>query len=529
MPRHERLDSVQKPDVPMNRTVAAALLVLVFAGALVFRLAGLDLRPMHHDEANQALKFGLLLENGEYGYDPADHHGPILYYLSLPLARILGRDTLAALDERSLRLLPVLFGAGLILLFWLFRTELGTGSVLAAAVLAGLSPAFVYYSRFYIQETLLVFFTAAFLGFLWKLKRTRSIGWASAAGICAGLMFATKETSVILFAAAGAAFAITGRAEKRDREAEKARRPLLVPILAGIAAAVLTAALLYSSFLTHPRGILDSVLAFGAYFAKSASPGFHTHPAGYYLGILTYSASGGLVWSESLILALACLGIIGVIKTRNAFGLYVSVYAVLTVGVLSAIPYKTPWNLLPFHLGFVLLAGYGTEFLFRSLKKAPLKFIAAILLLAGTVHLGAQGWAASFRFPADPRNPYVYAQTGTDYPKLVRRIEDIARISPDGRRMLIKVVCDPYEMWPLPWSLRRFERAGYWTDANRAGGAEGAAIVISSQDQAAGLESLLKDAYHSEYYGLRPEVPLTIFIRGDLWGRFIETKKEEAP
>ena len=324
----------------MNRTAARErfALVLVFAGALAIRLAGLDIRPMHHDEANQALKLGLLLENGEYRYDPADHHGPTLYYLSLPLARILGRNTLASLDERSLRLLPVLFGAGLILLFWLFRTGLGAGSVLAAAVLAGLSPAFVYYNRFYIQETLLVFFTAAFLGALWRFRRERTAGWAVAAGICAGLMFATKETSVVLFAAAGAAFAIAGRAEKRPREAGRARRPLLVPVLAGIAAAVLTAALLYSSFLTHPRGILDSVLAFGDYFAKSASPGFHAHPAGYYLGILTYSASGGLVWSESLILALACLGIIGVIKTRNAFGLFVAVYSLLTAAVLSAIP-----------------------------------------------------------------------------------------------------------------------------------------------------------------------------------------------
>ena len=148
------------------------------------------------------------------------------------------------------------------------------------------------------------------------------------------------------------------------------------------------------------------------------------------------------------------------------------------------------------------------------------------MLLAGAVHLGAQAWAASFRYPADPRNPYAYAQTGTDYPKLVRRIEDIARISPDGRRMLIKVVCDPYEMWPLPWSLRRFERVGYWTDGGPGGRTRTArAIVIASQDQAVRLEPLLKDAYHSEYYGLRPEVPLTVYIRGDLWDRFIETIK----
>jgi uncharacterized protein (TIGR03663 family) len=514
----------------MNRTAArgpfALVLVLAFAGALVFRVADLDIRPMHHDEANQALKFGLLLERGEYRYDPADHHGPTLYYLSLPVARLLGRDSLASLDERSLRLLPAVFGAALILVLGLFLTELGAGAVLAAGVLAAVSPAFVYYSRFYIQETILVFFAAAFLGALWKFRRKRSVGWAAAAGISAGLMFATKETSLILFAAAGAALAVAGRAGKAAaRERNKDPRPVFIPAAVGVAAAVLTSILFYSSFLTYPRGILDSILAFGDYFAKSGSAGFHAHPAGTYLAILTFSASGGLVWSESLILALAFLGIIGVIRTKNAFGLYISIYALLTAAVFSAIRYKTPWNLLPFHFGFIVLAGIGTAYLFRSLKNVPVKIIAAALLLAGTIQLGSQAWAASFRYPADPRNPYAYAQTGTDYPKLVRRIEDIARIDPEGRRMLIKVVCDPTEMWPLPWSLRRFERVGYWTDAERAGGADGAAVIIASPNQAARLEPLLKESYDSEYYGLRPDVPLTVYIRRDLWNRFINTKK----
>ena len=63
----------------MTRAVAGALIVIAVTAALALRAARLDVRPMHHDEANQAIKFGDLLERGEYRYDFRDHHGPTLY------------------------------------------------------------------------------------------------------------------------------------------------------------------------------------------------------------------------------------------------------------------------------------------------------------------------------------------------------------------------------------------------------------------------------------------------------------------
>ena len=47
----------------------------------VFRLS--PSRPMHADEAVHADKFGTLLEGGGYAYDPSEYHGPTLYYLTL--------------------------------------------------------------------------------------------------------------------------------------------------------------------------------------------------------------------------------------------------------------------------------------------------------------------------------------------------------------------------------------------------------------------------------------------------------------
>ena len=129
---------------------------------------------MHADEANQAVKFGDLLERGDYRFDPKDHHGPTLYYLTLPAARAAGATTLAGLDERTLRLVPALFGAALLVVLLLFSGGLSREAILAAAALAAVSPALTYYSRFYIQETLLVFFLAVLLGAGWRYARRRS-------------------------------------------------------------------------------------------------------------------------------------------------------------------------------------------------------------------------------------------------------------------------------------------------------------------------------------------------------------------
>src|SRR5581483_6674407 len=119
---------------------------------------------MHADEANQAVKTGELLEHGRYAFDPRDHHGPTLYYAALPIAWLRGERTLAALDEATLRLVPALFGTAAVLLIgFLVGRGAAPWLALAAAAFVAVSPPAVYYSRDFIQETLLVTFTLAAL------------------------------------------------------------------------------------------------------------------------------------------------------------------------------------------------------------------------------------------------------------------------------------------------------------------------------------------------------------------------------
>jgi len=507
----------------MSKTAFRGLFLLIVIGAILFRVAGLDRRPMHNDEANQAVKFGRLLEKGEYAYDKNDHHGPSLYYLTLPLAKARGQTTLAALDEITLRLVPAIFGVGMVFLFLLFFRDVGRAAILFAGALAAVSPALVYYSRFYIQEMIFVFFVIAWLGSLWRYSQNPSAGWAAAWGFFAGMLFATKETSVIIFVATAAALVLTRYVQRRSN-LENAPRPPFSPvnIALGILVAAATAALFFSSFFTHPKGVLDSILAFQDYFAKGSQPGVHAHPAWYYFGLLSYFKSGGLVWSEALVLALACLGVLAAFLRRNAFALFFSIFTLITAVLFSLVPYKTPWNVLPFYAGAIVLAGVGADSALRSARKTWFKALILALLGAGAIHLAWQSWQASFRYSADPRNPYVYAQTSPDFLRLVRRVQAIAEVSPERERTLIKVVAGPYETWPLPWYLRRFERVGYWTDERAAGGIEGAGLVIASLDQAERFGPRLESAYQSEFYGLRPDVVLKLYIRRDLWDKLMK-------
>ncbi len=284
----------------MTRASAAVLVAVALAAGLALRLARLDVRPMHHDEANQAVKFGALVERGEYRYDTYDHHGPTLYYLTLPAAWLRGQTTLASLDERTLRIVPAVFGVATILLLPLMSRGIGRTAVAAAAVLMACSPAMVFYSRMYIQESMFACFTLAFTIAVGRALTEPGFGWPAAAGVAAGLAVATKETSIIVLPASLAAAAIAWWSAGPDRPRTwLAERRGQTAILAAVVVAAAIAALFYSSFLANPSGALGPLRAAGTYLDRGVDPADHVQPWHYYVGLLAWSSSGGLTWTEA--------------------------------------------------------------------------------------------------------------------------------------------------------------------------------------------------------------------------------------
>src|SRR5437764_509219 len=170
----------------MNKGLTVGLLLATALG-LGLRCPRLAQRPMHNDEAVNAIKFGQLWEHGGFKYDPNEHHGPSIFYATLAVARLTSSPDFDHLTETKLRLITVVFGIGLILLLPLLFDGIGKNAAVWAGVFTAVSPAMVFYSRYYIHEMLLVFFTFLSLAAAWRYWRSRKIGWALLAGSAVGL------------------------------------------------------------------------------------------------------------------------------------------------------------------------------------------------------------------------------------------------------------------------------------------------------------------------------------------------------
>jgi len=461
----------------------AVLAILILAVAM--RSWRVDIRPMHGDEAVHAYKFGRLLENNYYKYDPLEFHGPTLNYFTLIPAWLRGEHTYISLTETTLRFVPVFFGALLVALTLMLVAGLGRVAVLVAAAVTAISPAFVFYSRYYIQETLLVCFTFGVIICGYRYARSQKVIWALLTGFFAGLCYATKETCVIAFGSMLAALLLI---HLRGRVSANSVWSMIKfsHLAAAAVIAIIVSGLFFSSFLTNAGGISDSFRAFTTYFNRAGASQQHIHPWYYYLQTLVYTKSAtGPPWTEAAVVIFAVIGLLFVLTKKwvQHFDIrlldFLALYTVFMLVIYSAMPYKTPWCLLSFYHGMILLAAIGVVAMMRLLKRLfAAHIIVGIFLLAVATDLGLQAFMASAVSFSDTDNPYVYVQPKEDVLRIAERIEQVSQACPAGRRMPVYVVCPDGDYWPLPWYLRSFENVGWWEDVNEI--TSPAPVVIAS-------------------------------------------------
>jgi len=549
--------------------LCGVLILAAAGGALAFRLPRLDQRPMHTDEAVQAAKFGDLFDNGRYEYDPVEYHGPTLYYLTLPVAWLAGPENYAQTTERMYRAVPLIFGVGVVVLLVLVMDGLGGPAVVCAAILTAVSHAMTFYSRYYIQEMLLVFFTFGAIACGWRYARRPGLAWAVGAGVFLGLMHATKETCVLAMGSLAVALAVVLVWRRRSaspdaHDAPQAARPAVrrQHLIALAAAGVVVSVVFFTSFFTHARGPIDSVLTYTYYADKAHSNVVHNHPWHYYLHMLVYwkDAPRGdcPVFSEALIVSLALVGVVVGLVGRGLgrgslwFVRFLAVYTVTMTLVYSAIPYKTPWSMLGVLHGMILLAGVGAAALLRlvpllwtgrgmgpfarTFGRTVARLAVGLLLAGGCYQLAMQTYMGCLRYYVDPRtknpyeNPYIYGHSLKDMIRLGKRVEKLAEFHPDGHEMVIQVIAPTY--WPVPWYLRRFKNVGYYNAPPELIAAPVVILGQPDEDDPASifyLEKVLDENYEQvEIYGLRvrPSVFLQVFAHKELWAKFLQTRKD---
>ncbi len=272
-------------------------------------------------------------------------------------------------------------------------------------------------------------------------------------------------------------------------------------------------------------------MTYANYLHKADTNRIHEKPWYYYLVLLTYThRTPWPVFSEGLILGLGLLGMVAAVSgirrgldARTRLLVFLTLYTILMTAAYSFIPYKTPWNAINFLQPWIVLAGAGAVWLVRIVRFRALQAIVSLALVAATIQLGIQAYRAVYVFPADVRNPYVYAHTSSALLKLVHRVDEIAAVSPDDGNLLIRVITNNGDYWPLPWYLRKYPNVGYWRSIPEEADA---AIILAPARLKTAIDPHLRNEYQLDTKSLRPGVLWVMEIRKDLWDKFMENRRE---
>jgi hypothetical protein len=184
------------------------------------------------------------------------------------------------------------------------------------------------------------------------------------------------------------------------------------------------------------------------------------------------------------------------------------------------------------------LAAVGAVAAIKLTTNLPSKILLGLLLLAAGVNYGWMACLASYRYAADPVNPYVYAHTSTDVYEMVQRIKEIAAVHPRGHDMTIHIVSSEHNYWPLPWYLRSFNNVGYYDKVTD--NITDAEVIIASPDRQMDLREKLYNIpptgqinlyvpVFDRYLELRPSIELRGYATKDLWDRFQEHQGQSPP
>ena len=460
-----KLSLPSTPPITLSEQSWRAAILYLAAAAVLLRLFELDLKPFHHDEGvNGWFLLNLVRPPHTYRYNPANYHGPTLYYMAWASSALFGLTTF------SLRLVPALFGLLTIALILPLRRHLGDIGTLAAMALLTLSPGAVFHSRYFIHEGILVCATLGVVVGVLDYLRGNSMRGMLVSAFSAAMMAATKETWFISIGVLVCAVLGTVVWCRIPVKSVTPLRPGVRVLAAGLAVFLGLNLLFYSSFFTNPQGPWDFFRAYNVW--SNTGVVAHVGPWFRYLR-----------WLSDLELPLLVGGLAGAMlaawRRDNAFAVFTGLWAVGIMAAYMLIPYKTPWLTLNFLPPLALSAGYLVSTLARIRFDG---WRQLVLALGGVVLVVTTFQTVRLNFLRfdDDRQPYVYAQTSREVLALVDAVGDLVSRTP--KRVPVVVMVPHEYQFPLPWYLRDVA-AGYPGTVENLD--EGVAILTESQEQEA--------------------------------------------
>jgi uncharacterized protein (TIGR03663 family) len=533
-------------DAPVKRFLIFSLVALALG--MLLRLPFLEARPMHTDEAVHAVKLSRILDGAPFIYDPYDYHGPTLYYLTWlchggPLA------SSTDLTDASLRLVTVASGIATILLALAFSPFLGRTAALVAALFFAVSPPFVYYSRYFIMEMILVDLSLlSLLLIFWWLRKGGPGGRSLAApiflGLILGLMHATKETFVLNTASLCLALAACLYVSRKETPLPSPATLTKVSLWVAVPALLVSAALV-SHFFQRPSAIWDSYTTYLQYLDRSGGAG-HQKPFSYYFSLLFWTPSPLPLfrwqtldlaprwpYGELALVAFALLALpVALRRTSPSHlpALFLTLYSSSLFLVYSILSYKTPWSILPAHAGLILLAAVGFAALWHRATHPIARALLALVLVASVSYSALQSRRAiDPRWSHEPsRAPYAYSHTSVSAETLAARLRDLASfgLPPETPARAI-LIANEDAGWPFPWLLRDLSAIAYLPappslDDYARFQAPIVALQASwlSRDKAPpppGLQPV-------DFYGLRDGVLIQLYVEPCLWRNYLDSR-----
>jgi uncharacterized protein (TIGR03663 family) len=427
--------------VSIRSWISAGILLLAFC----LRFIWLDLKPAHFDEGVNGWFVDQMTRQGFYHYDPTNFHGPFHFYVLFLAQTLFGRSIVV------LRMPIVLLSTGCVGMMLAFRRFFDQRICQIAAAAMAVSPAMVFYGRYAIHETWMLFFLLltswGAIG-LWRHGRRQYL-WTAALG-ATGLIL-TKETYVIHFVAFLLAVPCLLLYEKLVPSGEW---PYSGPKFSAgdlVSVAIVCFGLI---LFFYTGGFLD----------WSALPGlwetFNTwvrtgveHKSGhekawyYWLQLI-----GQYEWP-------AAVGIVGglwMLFPRVPRPLrYLAIYGLGAFIAYSIVPYKTPWCIISLIWPFYFVFG------FVVLRAAQLIDTWTIGVAAALVWLGSFGisWKLNFHDYTDETQPYVYVQTLNDINKLLDPLRKLTALNPVNHYLRGHIILE--EEYPFTWLLNDFPRVDY--------------------------------------------------------------------